>query len=55
MLGNFLIPLMVGARNVAFPKLNLLSWYIYIAGGFFTLYAVIARRRGYRMDLLHSL
>src|ERR1700738_125936 len=29
-LGNFLIPMMVGARDLAFPKLNLLSWYIYI-------------------------
>ena len=41
-LGNFLIPLMIGARNVAFPKLNLLSWYIYIVGGMFTLYATFA-------------
>jgi cytochrome c oxidase subunit 1 len=41
-LGNFLVPLMVGARNVAFPKLNLLSWYIYIAGGLCTLYSAIA-------------
>ena len=32
-LGNFLIPLMIGARDVAFPRLNLLSWYIYIIGG----------------------
>ncbi len=41
-LGNFLIPLMIGARDLAFPKLNLLSWYIYIAGGLFTLYSAIA-------------
>src|ERR1700739_4914150 len=41
-LGNFLVPLMVGARDLAFPKLNLLSWYIYIAGGAFTLYSAIA-------------
>jgi len=32
-LGNFLIPLMIGAKDVAFPKLNLLSWYIYITAG----------------------
>jgi cytochrome c oxidase subunit 1 len=32
-LGNFLIPLMIGAKDVAFPKLNLLSWYIYIIAG----------------------
>ena len=30
-LGNFLIPLMIGARDLAFPRLNLLSWYIFIA------------------------
>jgi cytochrome c oxidase subunit 1 len=41
-LGNFLVPLMVGARDLAFPKLNLLSWYIYIVGGLFTLYSAIA-------------
>jgi len=41
-LGNFLVPLMVGARDLAFPKLNLLSWYIYIVGGMFTLYSAIA-------------
>jgi len=35
-LGNFLIPLMVGAKDLAFPKINLLSWYIYIIGGAFT-------------------
>ncbi|HEY3811971.1 MAG TPA: cytochrome c oxidase subunit I [Caulobacteraceae bacterium] len=39
--GNFLIPLMIGARDLAFPKLNLLSWYIYVIGGFVTLYALI--------------
>ncbi|MGD8631394.1 MAG: cbb3-type cytochrome c oxidase subunit I, partial [Gammaproteobacteria bacterium] len=31
--GNFLIPLMIGARDVAFPRLNLASWYLYSAGG----------------------
>jgi cytochrome c oxidase subunit I len=41
-LGNFLVPLMIGARDLAFPKLNLLSWYIYIIGGLFTLYSAIA-------------
>jgi cytochrome c oxidase subunit 1 len=40
-LGNFLIPLMIGARDVAFPKLNLLSWYLFVIGGFFTFHAVI--------------
>jgi len=32
-LGNFLLPLMIGARDLAFPRLNLLSWYLYLAGG----------------------
>lgn len=40
-LGNFLIPMMIGARDVAFPKLNLLSWYIYVIGALFVLYVVI--------------
>ncbi|MFI5280766.1 MAG: cbb3-type cytochrome c oxidase subunit I, partial [Gemmatimonadales bacterium] len=39
-LGNFLVPLMIGAKDLAFPRLNLLSWYVYIVGGCFTLAAV---------------
>src|SRR3977135_2396684 len=38
-LGNFLIPLMIGAKDLAFPKVNLLSWYIYILGGSFVMYS----------------
>src|SRR6201993_4752620 len=38
-LGNFLIPLMIGAKDLAFPKINLLSWYIYLVGGAFVLYS----------------
>jgi len=41
-LGNFLLPLMIGSREVAFPRLNLLSWYIYIVGGIFTVAMLIA-------------
>jgi cytochrome c oxidase subunit I len=40
-LGNFLIPMMIGAKDLAFPKINLLSWYILVVGGIFTLAAVI--------------
>ena len=40
-LGNFLIPLMIGAKDLAFPKINLLSWYVYVVGGAFTLYSMI--------------
>jgi len=41
-LGNFLVPLMIGARDLAFPRLNLASWYLYVAGGLFTVGALIA-------------
>ena len=34
-LGNFLLPLMLGAKDVAFPRLNLLSYYIYTLGAIF--------------------
>src|SRR5579872_5020923 len=40
-LGNFLVPLMIGAKDLAFPKLNLASWYIYVLGGLFTIYALV--------------
>jgi cytochrome c oxidase subunit 1 len=30
--GNFFLPIMIGARDVAFPRLNLMSWYFFIAG-----------------------
>src|SRR5712671_2049994 len=40
-LGNFLVPIMIGAKDLAFPKLNLLSWYIYSLGGIFTLWALL--------------
>lgn len=41
-LGNFLLPLMLGAKDVAFPKLNLASLYIYVAGALFMVYAVVS-------------
>ena len=40
-LGNFVIPMMIGARDVAFPKLNLLSWYLFMAGGGLALYSIV--------------
>jgi cytochrome c oxidase subunit I len=40
-LGNFIIPLMIGARDVAFPKLNLLSWYLFMLGGFLAFHAIV--------------
>jgi cytochrome c oxidase subunit 1 len=41
-LGNFLLPLMVGAKDLAFPRLNLLSWYIFAIGGLITLACLAA-------------
>jgi cytochrome c oxidase subunit 1 len=41
-LGNFVTPLMIGARDLAFPRLNLLSWYLYMGGGLFALWSVAA-------------
>jgi cytochrome c oxidase subunit I len=40
-LGNFLIPIMIGAKDVAFPKLNLLSYYLFLTGGCFELYSIM--------------
>jgi cytochrome c oxidase subunit 1 len=41
-LGNFVLPLMIGAKDVAFPRLNLASWYIYIFGSLFAIYSIIS-------------
>ena len=41
-LGNFLLPIMIGAKDLAFPRINLLSWYIYALGGLFTMVAALS-------------
>ncbi|MCY2948367.1 MAG: cbb3-type cytochrome c oxidase subunit I [Planctomycetota bacterium] len=41
-IGNFCLPLMLGAKDVAFPRINLISWYVYMAGAAFTLFALIS-------------
>jgi cytochrome c oxidase subunit 1 len=41
-LGNFLVPLMIGAKDLAFPKINLLSWYLYIFGASLAFISLIA-------------
>jgi cytochrome c oxidase subunit 1 len=41
-LGNFLIPLMIGAKDLAFPRINLASWYMYMAGALLTLWAMVS-------------
>ncbi|MFG0283674.1 MAG: cbb3-type cytochrome c oxidase subunit I, partial [Phycisphaerales bacterium JB039] len=40
-LGNFFLPLMIGAKDVAFPRLNLLSWYVYLFGSVFAVLSII--------------
>jgi len=40
-LGNFVLPLMIGAKDVAFPRLNLLSWYIYVIGTCIALTSIV--------------
>src|SRR5688572_4683071 len=39
--GNFLLPIMLGAKDLAFPRINLLSWYIYMIGGTFGVIVII--------------
>ena len=41
-LGNFLVPLMIGAKDMALPRMNLASWYLLMGGGLFTLFALLA-------------
>jgi len=41
-LGNLMLPLMIGAKDVAFPKLNLTSWYIYIFGSLFAIFSMVS-------------
>ncbi|MGH9565601.1 MAG: cytochrome c oxidase subunit I, partial [Candidatus Angelobacter sp.] len=41
-LGNFVLPMMLGAKDLAFPKINLLSWYIYMAGAFLSLATMVS-------------
>src|SRR5262249_8581930 len=40
--GNFFLPMMIGARDLAFPRLNLASWYVYLLGGLFTVSVLLA-------------
>ena len=40
-LGNFLLPIMIGAKDLALPRINLLSLYIYWVGGLLTLYGLM--------------
>jgi cytochrome c oxidase subunit I len=40
-LGNFLLPIMIGAKDLAFPRLNLASWYVFVVGAAFSMYAIV--------------
>lgn len=40
--GNFVLPLMLGAKDLAFPRLNLLSFYLYVIGGMLFIQAMLA-------------
>ena len=39
--GNFFLPIMLGAKDVAFPRLNLLTWYLYVTGGIMIIVSII--------------
>ena len=54
-LGNFVLPLMLGAKDVAFPRLNLLSYYLYVSGHALRAVLAGARRGRHRLDVLHAL
>src|SRR5574340_1848655 len=40
-IGNFVIPMMIGAKDLAFPKINLASWYLFIIAGCIMLYVIL--------------
>lgn len=40
-LGNFVLPMMLGAKDLAFPRINLLSWYIFVVAFAFTMWAIL--------------
>ncbi len=41
-IGNFLVPIMIGAKDLAFPRINLLSWYVYMIAGVLGTAAILA-------------
>ena len=54
-LGNFVLPMMLGAKDVAFPRLNLASFYIYWTGATSGDDRDRYGRRRYRLDVLHAI
>lgn len=55
--GNFFLPLLLGTDDVAFPRLNLISWYLYVGGAIFALLTLGSWQWTcrYRMDVLCSI
>jgi len=53
-LGNFALPLLLGARDVAFPRINLMSLYLYWTGALMALGTALYGRRRHWLDILHS-
>ena len=53
-IGNFVIPMMIGAKDLALPKINLLSWYLYVIAGFMAHLHHGRGRRGHGLDLHHA-
>src|SRR5581483_591965 len=41
-LGNFVLPMMIGAKDLAFPRINLFSWYLFTFATIWTMYAMLA-------------
>ncbi|MDP6040506.1 MAG: cbb3-type cytochrome c oxidase subunit I, partial [Candidatus Latescibacteria bacterium] len=41
-IGNFLVPIMIGAKDLAFPRINLLSWYVFMLGGTIGVIAILS-------------
>jgi cytochrome c oxidase subunit 1 len=41
-LGNFVLPMMIGAKDLAFPRINLASWYLFVIGGLWAIFAMLA-------------
>ena len=39
--GNIMLPILIGAKDVAFPRVNLLSWYLYVIGAIFALSTLV--------------
>ena len=51
-IGNFVLPMMLGAKDVAFPRLNLMSYYIFMLGAVFAVSALFLRFRQFPSEIL---